>query len=169
MSWHTSAILINADMSKDLDSLFETLGIGGAEAGESVSFEDASSPSSEGVAVGFVDGWTVLWGNLALLMIDDDGVAEFAKSADVFQMTLEGASGTAGFTWYAGGRLTRDWMRQEGELLKNRGKKLPEEKDAFATHDDEQAVWQILIALTVPYKKLETISYQLYSLPDRLF
>jgi hypothetical protein len=169
MSWHTNAILIRADLSKDYPAMFDMLGLGGAQPGELVSLEDASSALSECVAVGTIEDWTVLWGNMALYMIAEGGVANLAKTADVFQMILEGASGTAGFTWYTCGGLARDWMRQDGEIIKDEGNPLPEEQNAFADQDDEQAVWQLLVALTLPYEKLEAIRYQMYALPDEVF
>jgi hypothetical protein len=170
MSWHTNAILIKADFSADYRGLLEKLGLHGAEAGAMVSLDDAASASSEGVAAGTTGGWTALWGNLALYMIDQDGLAGIAQQADVFQMTLEGASGTAGFTWWIGGKVVRDWMRQAGEVIKKVGKRLPQEKEAFADSDDEQAVLEMLVRLTLPWEELEAISYRMYEFSeDALF
>jgi len=113
-----------------------------------------------------VKGWTALFGNMVLFMVDDKALAKIAKKADVFQMTLEGSSGTAGFTWWAGGKVIRNWMRQEDKVMKNEGKPLPEEKKAFAKNDDEQSVLQMLMALTLPFKDLQGIEYQMYSFPE---
>ena len=165
MSWHTNAILIKSDLSDDYDGLFEKLGLEGGEAGGRVSFDDAASSSNEGVAIATVKVWTALFSNLALLMVDGKGLAKIAKKADVFQMTLEGASGTAGFTWWTGGKVIREWMRQDGKAFTNEGKPLPGEKKAFAKNDDEQGVLQMLMALTLPLKDLQGIEYEMYSFP----
>jgi hypothetical protein len=170
MSWHTNAILIKGDFSKDYPGLLAKLGLPGARAGEKVSFDDAASASNDGVAVGTAEGWTALWGNLALYMIDDKALARIARKADVFQMMLEGTSGTAGFSWYTGGKMVRDWMRQEDRIVKNEGKPLAEEKKAFTRRDDEQAVLRLLMGLTLPLNKLQAIRYRVYEFPeDALF
>jgi hypothetical protein len=166
MSWHTSAILIKADFSKQHMKLFKTLDLNGAEVGDMISFEEATATDNEGVAIGTVDGWTALWGNTALYMVDDEGLASIAKKATIFQMTLEGTSSTAGFSWWTGGTRIRDWMRQDGKVIKNEGKPLPEENAAFTKRDDEQAVLQILCKLTVPFERLEAIEYQLYGFDE---
>lgn len=166
MSWHTNAILIKSDFSDDYDGLFEKLGLEGGEREGSVSFDDAASRFNEGVAIVTVKGWTALFGSMVLFMVDDKGLAKIAKKADVFQMTLEGTSATAGFTWWSGGKVVRNWMRQDGKVIKNEGKPLPEEKKAFAKIDDEQAVLQMLMSLTLPFKDLQGKKYQMYSFPE---
>jgi hypothetical protein len=66
MSWHTSAILIHADLS-DRSDLFKTLGLAGEELRpDTVSFEEASSFNMDDLAVGQVDGRTCLWSNMVL-------------------------------------------------------------------------------------------------------
>ena len=167
MSWHTSAILLKADYSKDYPSLLKKLGLDGAEPGGVMSFEEASSSHNEGVAVGTVNGWTGVWG-MILTMIDDRAVAKLAKKTDVFQMVLEGASDTAGFTWWTGGKRVRDWLRQQGKLFKNDGTPLPQEKKAFTKRDDEQAVLQMLLSLTLPLEQLEAIPYQMFEVSEDL-
>jgi hypothetical protein len=170
MSWHTNAILIQGDFSKDYPALFKKLGLRGAKAGQLVSFDEAASTFNDGAAIGAVDGWTAIWGNLALYLIDPDGLARIARKADIFQMMLEGTSGTAGFTWYTGGKLVRDWMRQAGKVVKDEGKPLAAEKPAFAKRDDEQAVLQLLMKLTLPLKNLQAIQYCMYEVSeDALF
>ena len=168
MSWHATALVINADYSMDHAGLLSKLGFDGAEAGDAISFDDAASSDNDGVAIGTADGWTILVGSLMLMIVDPDGLAEVAKTADVFQMILEGASDTAGFTWYSGGKLKREWMSQEGEVFKNEGTPLPEEKKAFGKRkiDSEQAVLALAEALTLPYEKWESAEYTLYDLPE---
>lgn len=166
MSWHTNGILIHADFSGDFPGLLDKLGLQGSEPVEVVSFDDATAGDSEGVAVGFVDGWTALWGSFALLGVDEDQLAKIAKKSNVFQLLLEGASGTAGFTWWANGKRLRDWMSQEGEVFKNEGTPLPDEKKSFAKRDHEQGVLQLLTSLTVPIKRLQSIDYQMFELSE---
>jgi hypothetical protein len=166
MSWHTNAVVIKSDFSDDYEGLFEQLGLKGGEAGGAVSFDDAASLFNEGVAIGTVNGWTALFGSMVLFMIDDKGLAKISKKANVFQMILEGTSGTAGFTWWVNGKAIRNWMRQDDKLIKNEGKPLPEEKKAFAKNDDEQAVLQLLMSLTLPLKDLQGIEYKTYSFPE---
>jgi hypothetical protein len=166
LSWHTSAILIHSDLSGDYDGLLARLGLNGGEPREVVPFDDAVSLSNEGVAVGTVDGWTALWGIVPLMMIEDEGLAEIAEEADVFQMLLEGTSDTAGFTWWTGGKAVRDWMRQDGEVCRDEGKPLRQEKKAFTKNSDEQAILQLLMSLTLPLKRLQAIRYQMYEFPE---
>jgi hypothetical protein len=166
MSWHTTAILIKSDFSGDFPGLLDKLGLHGAEPGGRVSFDEASSVSNDGVAAGTVDGWTALWGSVALFMVDDNELAKIAKKADVFHMILEGASGSAGFSWYSGGKLVRDWMRQEGKIINNQGTPLPGEKKAFANRDDEQAVLHLLMSLTGSLKRLDAIQYQMFEFSE---
>jgi hypothetical protein len=167
MSWHTNALLIGADFSKDYPGLLKKLGLEGGEVGEMVSFDDAASIDDESVAIATVDGWTALWGCIGLYMVDDKGLAKIAKKADVFEMILEGSSGTAGFSWWTGGKKVRDWMRQDGKMIKDEGEPLPQEKKAFAKKDsDEQAVLRMLMSLTLTLKKLQDIEYQMYELSE---
>ena len=170
MSWHTNAILIRNDLSKDYDGLFEKLGLIGGQATGTVSFDDAASTFNEGVAVGTVDGLTALWGSLALVMVDEKALAKIAKKSNVLQIILEGTSSTAGFTWWNDGKVVRKWMRQDGEVIMNDGKPLREEKKAFIDEDDEQAVLRLLMSLTLPLANFQAIEYQMYSFPeDALF
>jgi hypothetical protein len=168
MSWHATALFIKADYSMDHVGLLSKLGFDGAEGAGEISFDDAASSSNDGVAIGTADGWTILVGSLMLMTVDPDGVAAIAESADVFEMILEGASDTAGFTCYSGGKLKRDWMSQEGEVIKDEGAPLPEEKKAFgkSKRDGEQAVLALAEALTLPYEKWESAEYTLYELPE---
>src|SRR6476646_7678347 len=122
MSWHTGAVLIHRDYSADVVGLLGTLGIPGAEPGGPISFEEASSSDNEGVAVGHGHGWTALWGGVPLWGVSDDGLADVARSADVFWMLLEGASDTAGFSWWTDGKRARDWLCQAGETIKDEGR-----------------------------------------------
>jgi hypothetical protein len=166
MSWHTGAILIRGDHSADVVGLLDTLGMPGAVPGEPVSLEEASSLDNEGVAVGCGHGWTALWGCLPIWGVSEDGLAAVARSADVFWMLLEGASDTAGFAWWTGGKRVRDWLSQAGDAVKDEGKRLPPEKAAFAGRDHEQAVLNLMERLTLPYDQLESIDYRQYSVPD---
>jgi len=163
MSWHTTGQLIKADLSADYPALLQKLGLNAVATGDTISFDDATSSSNEDIAIAAVDGWTALWSNIGLLMVDSDGVAELARTADVFQLVLEGASDTAGFSWWTG-RLVRDWMRQAGDVVKDEGKPLPQEKKAFAGNDDEQAVLSLLTRLTLPYERLEAVEYEVFEL-----
>jgi hypothetical protein len=169
MSWHTTALLIRKDYSKDFSALLATLGLEGAELDGLTTFDEATSSANDGIAIGYADGWTVLWGNVTLLFVDQDAIEKIAKKTDVFTMILEGASDTAGFTWYTGGKQVRDWMRQAGEIIENVGRALPIEKKAFAKNDDEQAVLQIMLQLTLSLEALEGIRYEQYNLSDALF
>lgn len=166
MSWHAGAVLIRGDHTADVVGLLNTLGITGAEPGEPISFEEASSSDNPGVAVGFGSGWTALWGCVPLWAVGDDELADVARSADVFWMLLEGASDTAGFSWWADGKRVRDWLCQAGEVVKDEGRRLPEERKAFADGDHEQAVLNLMERLTLPYAKLEAIEYRLYEVPE---
>ncbi|WP_425613617.1 hypothetical protein NA78x_003452 [Anatilimnocola sp. NA78] len=166
MSWHTCGILIKADYSDDYPALLEKLGLGAATPGEMVSFDEASSSSCEGVAIGTLGGWTSIWGNFVLLMIDDDAVTTISKNADVFQLLLEGASCTAGFTFHSGGKLVRDWMRQEDNVVKDVGKPLPLEETAFKEADDEQAVLQLASAMTIQVQNWHFTKFQTFNLSD---
>jgi len=166
MSWHTNALLIRGDQTADVVGLLEALGLPGAEPGGRVSLDEAASFDNEGVAVGAGHGWTALWGGLALFAVDDNTIAELSKTTDIFQMMLEGASDTAGFSWWTGGKRVRDWLSQAGADVKNDGKPLPEEKKAFAGRDHEQGVLNLMERLTLPYEKLESIRYRMYEVPD---
>jgi hypothetical protein len=166
MSWHTNGVLIHEDYSTDVDGLLRKLGFHGAVPDQTASFDDATSGNNEDIAVGVVDGWTAVWGSVALYGVDDEGLAKIARKADIFELLLEGTSGTAGFKWWTGGKRVRNWMSLEGEEFKNDGRPLPEEKKAFAKRDHEQAVLQLLTSLTLPLKRLTSIEYRMYKIPD---
>ncbi len=168
MSWHTTALFLKADFVQDHAGLLEKLGFGGAAPAGATTFDEAASFSNDGIAIGGADGWTILVGSLAMFAIDPGGLAEIAKKADAFQMILEGASDTAGFTWYTGGKRVRDWLSQQGEVLTDEGKPLAAEKKAFGKPkiDAEQAVLKLAEALTLPYEKWEAAEYTQYELPD---
>src|ERR1700735_4516790 len=121
MSWHTNALLIHADLS-DRSDLFKTLGLAGEELlPDAVSFEEAIASKMTDLAVGQVDGWTCLWSNMVLFLIDDKGIANLAKSVDVFSLVLEGTSGAAGFEWWSGGVQLRNRMIVDGKMVKDVG------------------------------------------------
>lgn len=168
MSWHTNALLINRDYSGQHERLLEQLGLTGAESAGPISWDEAASFENEGVGIASGNGWTALFGGVALFMVDDEALAKIAKTADVFQMMLAGSSDTAGFTVWRGGKVIRDWLRQQGDLIKNEGPPLPAEKKAFAKNDDEGAVLDLLSALTLPSRDLAGLQFELYSVPDDL-
>lgn len=160
MSWQTNALLIQKDFSDDFLGMFSKLGLNGAELAGTISFDDAASFSNEGVAAEVVNGWTALWGHIPLYMVKEECLQELAVYADIFQMYLEGTSGTAGFSWWCEGKSARKYVRQAGTETKNEGTPLPFEASVFDNNDDEQAVLQILETLTVPLKELSAVPYQ---------
>lgn len=166
MSWHTNALLIHRDFSGNYEELFERLGLVGAEEVDQIDFDDAASSTNEGIAIATIEGWTTLWGGIMMFMIDSDQLTEIAKEGDVFEMMLEGASGTAGFTWYSKGRQVRDYLSQGGETINDDGKPLPIEAAAFSSGDEEQAVLQIMEKMTLPFSTLSNATYQLFEFAD---
>lgn len=166
MSWHTTAILIKDDDSGTDEALFKKLGIKGAAPEGIASFEDATSSLNEGVAVGEAKGWKVLLGSLLLFLVEDDVLAKLGKRSEVFHMVVEGASNTAGFSWWSGGKLQRSWLRQEDQIINDEGKPLPVEAIAFANSDDEQGVLGVWMATTLSFEELESVRFRMYSIPE---
>lgn len=168
MSWHTNGILIKANYSTKHPTLFKQLGLPNGDPVGMISFDDAVSVQNEGLAVADSEGWTVLWGGLVLYLIEDSNIANMATGTEIFQITLEGGSGTAGFTLWSQGRKSRNWLRQSGQQLIEEGDPLACEQEALSNRDEEQAVLQILQSMTLPLEKLSAIPYQMYSFPPEV-
>jgi hypothetical protein len=169
MSWHTSGTLIHADYSKDLPGLLEKLGVEGANLRDAtISFEEATSVEIDGLGVAVVDGWTCLFGTMTMVLIDDEALARISKEADVFQITLEGSSGAAGFEWMTGGKSVRRWMIVEGDVTVNEGTPLPQEKLVANEKDDEQRMLLLMEKMTVPFKRLSETKFHAFECESEL-
>lgn len=159
MSWHANAVLIHADYKGKYEELLTHLGFTGVDEADEIDFDEASSSSNDGVAVATVDGWTVLWGGMAMFSVN---LSEVSKKADAFELILEGCSGTAGFTWHSKGKIVREFLAQVGENIKDEGEPFPFEKDAFASDDHEQAVLEIMEKLTPSLERQSKATYTLF-------
>lgn len=164
MSWHTNAVLIHSEFGKDLEQVFQAIGLEPIEIDCDVAFDEVASSSNDCIGVGFVDGWTVLFGGLSMYSIDSDSLAEISKKFEVFEMMLEGSSGTAGFSWYQNGEKVREYLIQAGEVIKDEGESLDIEQEAFRGGDSEEAILKLMTNLTVPYNKLDTTNFTLFDL-----
>ena len=132
MSWHSSAILIQAESPPDDALLLGLLGFPGATEIGPIDFDTATSievlealEGGTGAAVALVQGWVSIWG--PFLVADADAVARLSKGGAALTLILEGASGTAGFEWFRDGSLLRRWLVQEGNIISAEGDPLPEE------------------------------------------
>ena len=170
MSWHSSAILIQAESLPGDAFLLGLLGFPGALEFGPIDFDSATSTAvlealegSLGAAVASVEGWVSIWG--PLLFADSDALARLSRGGAAMTLMLEGASGTAGFDWYRDGILLRRWLVQEGNVIHDEGDPLPEESEA-ALDDDESRVLLLLERLVLPLGALADAQYTLYRLPD---
>lgn len=162
MSWHTNAVMIHTEFDQDLELVFQALGIQPFEIASAVDFDQVSSSTNDGIGVGFVDGWTVLFGGLSMYSIDSESLAAISEQFDVFEMMLEGSSGTAGFSWYQGGEKVREYLIQAGEVIKDEGQPLGIEQEAFRDGDAEDAVLTVMSTLTVPFNTLNEACFTLF-------
>ena len=166
MSWHTNAVLIRKDFTGNYAALFDRLGLVGAEEDAQIDFDEAASSSNEGIAIATIDGWTALWGGLPMFMLDTEQLPKISEQGDVFEMILEGASGTAGFSWYSLGNKVRDYLSQGGEIINNEGKPLAIEDAAFSIGDEEEAVLQIMEKMTLSLSRLSNATYTLFKFEE---
>ncbi len=90
--------------------------------------------------------------------ISSDKLAEISSDCAVFEMMLEGSSGTAGFSWYTGGEKVREYLSQAGEIIKDEGTQLAAEGEGFAEDDAEQAVLDLMTQLTLPSARINACS-----------
>ena len=164
MSWHTNAVLIHSEFGRDLDQVFQAIGLEPIEIDSEVAFDEVASSSNDGIGVGFVDGWTALFGGLSMYAIDSDNLAAISQQFEVFEMMLEGSSGTAGFSWYQHGEKVREYLIQADEVIKDEGEPLDIEQEAFRGGDSEDAILDLMTKLTVPYNKLDTTNFTLFDL-----
>jgi hypothetical protein len=164
MSWHTNAVLIHSEFGKDHEQVFQAIGLEPIEIDCDVAFDDVASSSNDGIGIGFVDGWTVLFGGLSMYSIDSDNLAAISQQFEVFEMMLEGSSGTAGFSWYRDGEKVREYLIQAGEVIIDEGEPLDIEQDAFSGGDAEDTILELMTKLTVPFNKLETTNFTLFDL-----
>src|SRR5690349_20668334 len=102
MSWHSSAILIQAESLPGDAFLLGLLGFPGATGIGPIDFDTAASvgvlealEGGLGAAIASVGGWVSIWG--PFLVADPDAVARLSSGGAAFTLMLEGASGTAGF------------------------------------------------------------------------
>ncbi len=162
MSWHTNAVLIHTEFDQDVELVFQELGLQPFEIDSDVDFDEVSSSSNDGIGVGFVDGWTVLFGGLSMYSIGYESLAAISEQFDVFEMMLEGSSGTAGFSWYQGGEKVREYLIQAGEVIKDEGQPLWIEQEAFNDCDAEDAILTVMSKLTVPINTLNAACFTLF-------
>jgi hypothetical protein len=164
MSWHTNGILIHSEFGKDPQRVLAALDVEADEFGSSISFDEAASSTHDGIAVGFIDGWTLIFGGIAMFEISSDKLAEISSDCAVFEMMLEGSSGTAGFNWYTGGEKVREYLSQAGEIIKDEGTQLAAEGEGFAEDDAEQAVLDLMTHLTLPFARINACQFTLFDL-----
>lgn len=170
MSWHSSAILIRSDDLPGAAFLLGRLGFPGATEAGSIDFDAATSAGvlddlegGLGAAVATVDGWVSIWG--PLLAADPVAVADLSRGGAALTLTLEGASGTAGFEWFRDGALRRRWLVQAGAVLDDEGEPLAEEAEAPDGYP-EGRVLDLLERLVLPVGRLGAVEYTLYRFPD---
>lgn len=164
MSWHTNAIFIHADFGEMPENVFRALDLEFELVDTDVTFDEVSSSSNDGIGVSFVNGWTVIFGGMPMFSIGSSSLLKIAKDSDVFEMMLEGSSGTAGFSWYSDGEIAREYLSQEGEIIKDEGEKLALENDIEPIKDNEQFVLQVMIGLTIAFPALSSARFSIFEI-----
>jgi hypothetical protein len=162
MSWHTNAIFIRSDFERRPENVLRALGLDSELVESDLGFEEASSSSNDDIGVGFANDWTVIFGGVQMFSIDSPRLLEISKDSDVFEMMLEGSSGTAGFTWYSNGENVREYLSQEGEAINDEGEKLELEIGLAPNEDAEQFVLELMTRLTIPMPVLWSIRFSIF-------
>ena len=166
MSRHINAILINDDLANEPYTLGEALGVPQDQLSLMSSGGNLHEveKSCDDIAVGYLNGWTVMWGRPILCNdFDDPKFAALSSGAKLLYFVAEGTSGTYGFSWYVDGVKIRQWIEQEGEILIDAGTLLPEEGKLPDAEDDiEWHVLGIVEKLAIPIDELYAARYNVY-------
>jgi hypothetical protein len=176
MSWNTSVILIRQDLSGDWPGLLETLGFRDPAPAGTVSWEEASSNSLDGKAVGVKDGWTVVWDPdgfttvwdpeptddyLFWPAIVDRALKKLSRGSPALGLVWAGVGDAHGFAWYLDGRRPR-WRFAHGSQVDQGGQPLPEEEVFRQTMDEEDRLFLLMGRLTLPMSALEDVTFEVY-------
>ena len=173
MALHTSGIALNTGNTLSPAEALTALGLRGTPVDETIPVGRALTLApDEGVAIGAVDSWSLIFGSSLYMPMADSQMRELPmgpgfwnvkvqeslsklteKGAKIFGFIAEGASMTYGFEWYQHG-LQRRHLEVDGDELINEGHPLPGEEEAFEqAEDEEQRIWLMMEPLTFSFAK----------------
>lgn len=189
MGIHTSAILIQGELDGDHNEIIRDLcPLPGLQVHEvSRKFSEISWNDSGCLAIGKIDGWTVIWGILSLhdwafekMLVSKertvlDGTLEFAfpllrqlsQGRKVLAWIIEETSATYGFDWFVNGERQRSYWEAENEILRNEGNILDCEKEILSQSGEEydsNVILNIMEQLTISQEQIRPEALQVYHL-----
>lgn len=184
MSWSTSGILIQQDLTAEGPRLLERLGFAGLQPQDEISLDEATSRSLDAVAISMapVKGWTAVFncpdmfgsgaipdeGEASSVWVDgvENQLVELSRCGSVYGFLVEGMTGTYGFTVHQKGKRIRTYLHVHQQIVIDEGKPLRGEHPGIAEGDMgalETAVLNYSELLGLPFFDLEAVAFQVYT------
>lgn len=165
MGWNTQALFVHTPTPPgDLGALVAELGIlGDPQPTGETDFAGATAMAElTDVAAAVVDGWTVITG-IPVLMAAAETLAERSADGPIVVMALGGAASVYSFCVYRDGASVRDFVEQEGAVIRDEGEPLDEEQDLDDYGYTEARVLAIVGRLTVELAALEAATFATFT------
>jgi len=158
MSWHASAVLVQADFGPDPNKLFAMLGLYNSQRRpdlDTILWDNAEPAFTYGLGLVAYRGWTCLSGAELIDVIADNRLGALSRHANVLAWMLEGSCGYASYQWWVNGKELRHWEEMEGSVQIDRGTPLFEQDRLLPWQiDSEERVFAAMEHLAVPMEDL---------------
>lgn len=165
MSWKFGGIVFARSYQGALRDLVGRLGLPNAQAGAELTFSEGTSRRNQGMAVGIVNGRTLVLDHLlpydCAYEPDRDGplderLRSLSLGGDVLNFICDGGSGTYCFSLFRQGGRIRQWAGEPGRVTCDVGQPLPAEAHLPATDVDGGgagedrlfAVWEAFLGVS---------------------
>lgn len=174
MSWKFAGIIFKKDYKDSYPDLLERLEVKYFRSAEGFSFSNAISRENQAVALGRVNGNTMLLHHLIPYDCSyepegegrlDNILASLSLQEDIMNYIIDGVSGTCCFSLFSKGVRIRRWATGPGKVWCNEGKLVKGEEpavyknamadnplpDIFAMSEDEAhlfAVWEAFLGVS---------------------
>lgn len=184
MSWHTSGILIQQDLTRDAAGLLKRLGFVGLEPQDRIGLEEATRLSLDAVAINVkpVNGWTAIFNSpdffgSGYLPDEDNADAVWVETVErelvqlsargkVFGFIMEGSTGTYAITLHERGKRRRAFLHLHRRVVIDEGSPLSGESPAFSRRgmgELETAILKLADVVCLPFFDLESTEFQVYT------
>lgn len=144
MSWNTVLTFAQGIGPDQIEGVLA----GFKASGGTTSFEQATSLSAQGLAVGRAADWTVLCHSADLPVPDEDLLSRASAGGQALVLILGGTGDVYGMQLLRLGQLLREQIVSEGETVQESGEPIPEEAGLDAAEHDEDWLFGLMEAVT---------------------
>ena len=162
MSWIESGMIIQvATPESEYRAFLESLEFENVVFKKKLAFDLAVSAG--GIAIASIEGWTILWGALAL--VAEERLRELSTTANIFVFLISEKTSSYMFEWWTNGTQKRKRFIEEMD----NNPSLPEEIEAFQEEDDDESrFYAIMEKLTLPFRTVRKPKYHVFNVKDEL-